>query len=89
MKKLISGIKLSIAATFVTSALMTTSALAADEVIQQSFFPYAQSTPSFEGLAKGMVIDKSNVAQFKDVAKGKLKFVFFLSHANWARLKTS
>ncbi|MFQ3250305.1 MAG: hypothetical protein ACI9O6_002143 [Glaciecola sp.] len=67
MKKLISGIKLSIAATFVTSALMTTSALAADEVIQQSFFPYAQSTPSFEGLAKGMVIDKSNVAQFKDV----------------------
>ena len=67
MKKLISGIKLSIATTLISSALMATTALADDKVIQESFFPYAENTPSFEGLAKGLVIDKSNVAQFKDV----------------------
>jgi len=67
MNKLISSVKLSIATTFISGAMMATSALAENKVIQQSFFPYAQNTPSFEGLSKGMVIDKSNVAQFKDV----------------------
>jgi hypothetical protein len=67
MKNLISGIKLTIAASVVSSSLLGASALAADDVIQQSFFPYAQSTPKVEGLSKGMVIDQSNVSQFKDI----------------------
>ena len=40
---------------------------ASADVVENSFQPYAQSKPSFNGLSVGMTIDKSNVAQFKEV----------------------
>ena len=42
-------------------------ALAASEVVEKSFYPYKADTPEFTGLAPGMVIDQSNVDQFKDI----------------------
>ncbi len=67
MNKLISGIRLIIAATIISNTILVAPALAAEDVIQQSFFPYTDSKPIFEGLETGMVIDQSNVAQFKDL----------------------
>lgn len=42
-------------------------AAVSDEIIQESFYPYADGVPSFLGLEVGMTIDQSNVEQFKDV----------------------
>ena len=42
-------------------------AAVSDEIIQESFYPYADGVPSFPGLEVGMTIDQSNVEQFKDV----------------------
>ena len=67
MKKLTLGIKVSITATIISSLIIASPGLASEEVIKQSFFPYSQGKPTFEGLSTGMVIDQSNVAQFKDV----------------------
>ena len=49
-----------------TASLMSTACLANETVITNSFYPYKTETPSFEGLEPGMVINQSNVAQFKD-----------------------
>jgi hypothetical protein len=40
---------------------------ASEDIINNSFYPYASSVPSHEGLGAGMTIDQSNVANFKDV----------------------
>ncbi|MCS5561379.1 MAG: DUF1329 domain-containing protein, partial [Marinobacter nauticus] len=50
-----------------TASLMSTMALADTAVINESFYPYHDQTPSFEGVQPGLVIDQSNVAQFKDI----------------------
>ncbi|WP_354470437.1 DUF1329 domain-containing protein [Marinobacterium sp. MBR-109] len=58
--------------TFFSAAIAMTMAAgvqAADipeEVIQQSFYPYKEGVPSFNGLQPGMTINQSNVDQFKD-----------------------
>ena len=57
IKKLLSSV--AIATTLAFTAV-------ADDV-DTSFFPYADSTPSFDGLEVGMTIDASNVDQFADV----------------------
>lgn len=49
-----------------TAGLMSTALMADEAVITNSFYPYNTETPSFDGLKAGMVIDQSNVAQFKD-----------------------
>ena len=49
------------------ASLMATAALADEAVITESFYPYKTETPQHEGLEPGMVIDQSNVAQFKDI----------------------
>ncbi|GAC18660.1 DUF1329 domain-containing protein [Paraglaciecola arctica] len=66
MKKLILRTKICAAAMSISS-LIASPALALDEVIQASFFPYANSKPAFDGLSVGLVIDQSNVAEFKDI----------------------
>ena len=66
MKVLTLGIKLSIAA-IMSNLALATPALASNEVVQQSFLPYAENKPAYDSLTAGLIIDQSNVAQFKDV----------------------
>ena len=40
---------------------------ATNEDVDKSFYPYRDGVPSFEGLKAGVVIDQSNVEQFKPV----------------------
>ena len=48
-------------------ATLATPALAATlQDVEKSFYPYKNGAPTVEGLSTGMVINKSNVAQFKD-----------------------
>ncbi|MEP3560856.1 MAG: DUF1329 domain-containing protein, partial [Marinobacter sp.] len=49
------------------ASMFTTQLQANENVIQNSFFPYENEVPSYEGLNVGMTIDQSNVAKFKDV----------------------
>ena len=37
------------------------------DVVDQSFYPYRDAQPSFEGLSAGMTINASNVDQYKDI----------------------
>ena len=39
----------------------------ADAQIDQSFFPYKDAVPTYEGLEAGMTITSSNASDFKDV----------------------
>lgn len=57
--------------------LATLSASAADmKDVENSFFPYKNSVPSYPGLKVGMTITKSNVEQFKDILdEGMYKFI--------------
>jgi hypothetical protein len=57
---------------------------ASADVVENSFQPYAQSKPSFNGLSVGMTIDKSNVAQFKEVIDPAF---FSFIEKGWAELK--
>lgn len=66
MKVLTLGITLSIAA-IMSNIALTTPALASNEVVQQSFLPYAENKPTYDSLTAGLIIDQSNVAQYKDV----------------------
>ena len=49
------------------TGMLASLAHASDDVIENSFFPYNDSVPTKEGLKTGLVIDQSNVAEFKDV----------------------
>ncbi len=54
---------------FTTSALFsvgTTAAVITDEIIQESFYPYAQGVPSADSVQPGMVINVGNVDSVKD-----------------------
>ncbi|GAA6169451.1 DUF1329 domain-containing protein [Sessilibacter corallicola] len=54
---------------FTTSALFsvgTTAAVITDEIIQESFYPYAQGVPSADSVQPGMVINAGNVDSVKD-----------------------
>jgi hypothetical protein len=57
--------------TTLAAALMFAAALpaqsATNEDVDKSFYPYRDGVPSFEGLKAGVVIDQSNVEQFKPV----------------------
>ena len=46
---------------------VSATAQTSDEQVNQSFYPYSASPPSFDGLKPGMVIDQTNLAQFKEV----------------------
>ncbi|WP_404364922.1 DUF1329 domain-containing protein [Marinobacter sp.] len=41
--------------------------LADEHVIRDSFYPYRDGVPSYDGLATNMVINQSNVEQFKEI----------------------
>lgn len=49
------------------TGMLASLAHASDDVIENAFFPYNDSVPTKEGLNTGLVIDQSNVAEFKDV----------------------
>ena len=50
------------------AAFMTHAALAiTDAEMDEAFFPYKKGFPTFPGLKPGMVINQSNVDQFKDI----------------------
>ncbi len=54
---------------FTTSALFsvgTAAAVITDEIIQESFYPYAQGVPSADSIKPGMVINAGNVDSVKD-----------------------
>ncbi len=57
--------------TTLAAALLFTAALpvqsATNEDVDNSFYPYRDGVPSFEGLKPGLVIDQSNVDKFKPV----------------------
>ncbi|WP_290705578.1 DUF1329 domain-containing protein [Amphritea sp.] len=57
--------------TFISLALtaaVSTSAIAATEQdVENSFYPYKNGVPSFNGLSAGMTINQGNVEQFKEV----------------------
>jgi hypothetical protein len=58
------------------SAAAPAYAAVTEQEAKRSFEPYADGFPSFPGLKPGMVINKSNVAQFKDVMdEGLIKIV--------------
>ncbi|KJS36309.1 MAG: hypothetical protein VR74_13475 [Hyphomonas sp. BRH_c22] len=40
---------------------------AAAQVVDDSFYPYANGAPTYSGLTAGMTIDQSNVAQFSEI----------------------
>jgi len=55
--------------TLAVSMALTTSVQAAqvsEDVIKQSFFPYANGAPQMKGVSAGMVIDQTNVDSVKD-----------------------
>ncbi len=57
-------------ATAITLAAVMGSGFAGNanaDVVDDSFYPYRDSTPSFEGLGAGMTINASNVEQFKEI----------------------
>jgi len=49
------------------TGLFSTTVLANDALINNSFHPYRDAVPSHEGLQPGMVINQANLAQFKDI----------------------
>lgn len=54
-----------LAATATTISLSAVGASLQD--VENSFYPYKNSTPTFEGLSTGMTINKANVEQFKAI----------------------
>ena len=50
-----------------TALAMACTAQAQADVVDNSFYPYRESTPSAPGLSTGMTINQANVAQFRDI----------------------
>lgn len=50
-----------------TALAMACTAQAQADVVDNSFYPYRESTPSAPGLTTGMTINQANVAQFRDI----------------------
>ncbi len=59
-------------------------AAARADVVGNSFQPYAEGKPGFDGLSVGMTIDQSNVARFKEIIDPA--FYSFIEKG-WAALK--
>lgn len=53
--------------TAITTAMSLNSMAASLQDVENSFYPYKNSTPTFEGLSVGMTINKDNVEQFKEI----------------------
>ena len=59
--------KKTLIAAALTGALVSTAqANIPEDVIQESFYPYAKAAPAANGVKPGMVIDQSNVDSVKD-----------------------
>jgi hypothetical protein len=54
-------------ATLVTALSVSSVYAVSDQVINNSFNPYANGVPSYKGLTEGMLVDQSNVDQFKEI----------------------
>jgi hypothetical protein len=50
-----------------TAAVSTSAIAATDQDVENSFYPYKNGVPSFNGLSAGMTINQGNVEQFKEV----------------------
>jgi len=50
-----------------TALAMACTAQAQADVVDNSFYPYRESTPNAPGLTTGMSINQANVAQFRDI----------------------
>ncbi|MBQ0783769.1 MAG: DUF1329 domain-containing protein [Amphritea sp.] len=50
-----------------TAAVSTSAFAATEQDVENSFYPYKNGVPSFNGLSAGMTINQSNVEQFKEV----------------------
>jgi len=70
--------------TGLTAGLMASNAVANEGVINSSFYPYADSVPTHDGLSTGLVIDQSNVDDFKDALDPA--FFTFISNG-WTSIK--
>lgn len=57
-----------------------------DEVIQQSFYPYNNWTPTFDGYEPGVVVNQSNVEKYKEILDEAL--YRFISDG-WIEIKTA
>lgn len=64
--------------------LLPTMQLSAAMTIEDSFFPYKNEVPSFEGLKTGMTINSANVAQFKDIIDPE---IYSAIEKGWTELK--
>ena len=51
----------------VTTTVSLSAAAASLQDVENSFYPYKSSTPTFDGLSVGMTINKGNVEQFKTI----------------------
>lgn len=56
-----------VAATLISLGAATAVNAATEADVQQSFFPYNDTQPAFDGLTPGTVISASNADQFKDI----------------------
>ena len=72
------------------AAVVATGAVSAapftEEDIQKSFYPYKDWTPTYQGYTPGMVINQSNVEQFKEILDEALyRFI----KEGWVEVKTA
>jgi hypothetical protein len=56
-----------------------------EEVIQKSFYPYENYTPTAEGYTPGVVINQDNVDQYKDIID---EFLYRYVKNGWTELRT-
>jgi Protein of unknown function (DUF1329) len=57
-----------------------------DEVIQKSFYPYKNWTPTFKGYEPGVVVNQTNADQFKDALDAGL---YSFIKKGWVEIKTT
>jgi hypothetical protein len=65
-------------------AITPTIAYSDDTAVDQSFYPYKDSVPSYPGLSAGMTINTDNVAQFKEVVDSEM---YQAIEKGWVELK--
>ncbi len=57
-----------------------------EQVIQQSFYPYRDWTPTYPGYQPGVVVNQSNVGQFKEILDEALHY--FIENG-WVEIQTT
>jgi len=65
---------------------ITSYAQVSEEIIQESFFPYNDWTPTYEGYEPGVVINADNVDQYKEIIDD---FTFRYIKKGWYEVRTA